>query len=120
MVFKLTISERLKKARKSRGITQDELAKMIGSSRGVITNIELGKITKPQPLILNALCTALEINSDWLLHGTGDMDNIDSIKSAKILSEIYSISKELSEDEQLYVLDLIKTYQKHLNKKESD
>lgn len=115
----MTLGERLKTARKYRGLTQDGLAGKIGTSRGVITNLEHDKTEMPQPLIINALCDALEISQEWLINGTGQMDNIEAIKSSKVLSEIYSISKELSEEEQLYILDVIKTYRNHFNLKGS-
>ncbi|WEA38584.1 helix-turn-helix domain-containing protein [Lysinibacillus fusiformis] len=113
----MSLGERLKKARKSKGLTQEKLAEMIGTSRGVITNLEHDKIETPQPLIINALCNFLEINLEWLLHGIGEMDNAEVVKSAKILSEIYNIVKELSEEEQLYILDVIKSYREHIKKR---
>lgn len=114
----MTIGDRLKEARKSRGFSQDSLAQNIGTSRGVITNIELNKIEEPQSLIVNAICNTLSINKEWLLYGTGEMAiNPDISKSAKILSEIYSTAQELSEEEQLYILDMINTYKKHLSQK---
>lgn len=116
----MNLGERLKIARKSKGLTQDRLAKKIGTSRGVITNIEHNKIEMPQHLIINALCNALEITQEWLLNGTGKMNNSEEIKSSNVLSEIYSISKNLSEDEQYYILDVIKTYQKHINQKRNE
>ncbi len=113
---RLSLGERLKKARKSKGFTQEKLAEMIGTSRGVITNLEHDKIETPQPLIINALCDFLEINQGWLLHDIGEMNNIEVLKSEKILSEIYNLVKELSEEEQLYILDVIKSYRKHIKK----
>jgi len=110
----LTLGERLKTARKAKGLTQDKLAEKIGTSRGVITNLEHNKIETPQPLIINALCEVLEINREWLLTGTGEMLSSDAIKSTNVLSEIYSISKDLSEIEQLYILDVIKSFKKHI------
>ncbi|NEZ44645.1 helix-turn-helix domain-containing protein [Paenibacillus alvei] len=109
----MSLGKRLKLARKSKGYSQEKLAEMIGTSRGVITNLEHDKIETPQPLIINAVCNLLEINQDWLLHGNGEMNNSETIKSAKLLSDIYSHAKELSEEEQLYILDVIKTYRKH-------
>lgn len=116
----MTLGERLKTARKLKGLTQDELAEKIGTSRGVITNIEHNKTETPQPLIVNALCNVLEVNQEWLISGIGEMNSSEAVRSSKVLSEIYSISKELSEEEQLYILDVIKTYMKHLNLKESE
>ena len=117
VVFKLTLGERLKTARKFRGLTQDGLADKIGTSRGVITNIEHNKIEMPQSLIINALCDTLKIDQEWLIKGIGQMESSESIKSSKVLSEIYSLAKELSNEEQLYILDVIKTYRNHFNPK---
>lgn len=112
----MSLGERLKQARKCKGISQEKLAEMIGTSRGVITNLEHDKIETPQPLIINAICNLLEVSHQWLMHGVGDMENIDAAKSTKILSDIYSITKDLSEKEQLLILDVIKTYKKHMEK----
>ena len=111
----MSIGQRLKDARKNRGISQDALAEKIGTSRGVITNIEHDKIDEPQTMVINAICNVLNINKDWLLSGKGTM-NIDLVAahSAKILSEIYSLSQELSEEEKLFILDIIKSYKNRL------
>ena len=109
----MNVASRLKKARKSRGYTQDALAGSMGVSRGVISNIEYEK-TEPQPLVIHAICETLKINESWLLFGEGNMDkNQDLEKSARLLAEIYNSAKELSEEEQDYILDMIKTFQKH-------
>ena len=113
----MTIGNRLKIARKSKGITQDKLAELIGTSRGVISNLELNRTETQQPIIINAICSVLEINPDWLMTGDGEMDNPKSAKSDYVLNEITAIAKNLSEKEQLYILDLIKTYQKHIVEK---
>ena len=120
VVFKLTLGERLKTARKFRGLTQDGLANKIGTSRGVITNIEHNKIEVPQSLIIHALCDALKVDQEWLINGIGQMESSESIRSSKVLSEIYSLAKELSSEEQLYILDVIKTYRNHFNPKECE
>ncbi len=109
----MSISIRLKQARKSKGYTQDSLANAIGVSRGVISNIEYDK-AEPQPLVIHAICDVLQINESWLLTGAGQMENDSDIeKSAHLLAEIYNSAKELSEEEQDYILDMIRTFQKH-------
>lgn len=111
----MTIGQRLKEARKDRGMTQDMLADKIGASRGVITNIEHDKVDEPQPMVVNAICDVLKINKDWLLNNEGPMDmDGTATRSAKILSEIYTYAQTLSEEEQSFILDIIKTYSKHL------
>jgi len=113
----MSIGERLKAARKKRGISQDELAKSIGVSRGVITNIEYDKVNTPQLIILEAMVQKLKIRKEWLIEGQGDMDNnSDVLQSAKTLAELYEVAKDLSEDEQLYLLDVIEAMKKRLRK----
>lgn len=109
----MNIASRLKQARKSRGYTQDSLANAIGVSRGVISNIEYEK-SEPQALVLRAICEVLQIEEQWLVSGEGTMDS-NLAKSAQLLSEIHNAAKNLSEAEQDYILDMIKTFQKHRN-----
>ena len=114
-VCRLSIGQRLKQARKPCNISQDVLAEKIGASRGVITNIEHDKIAKPQPMVINALCNVLGINKEWLLDGTGPMNiSTKENQSPQVLSEIYEQAQKLSEEEQLFILDMIKSYTKHM------
>lgn len=112
------IGKRLKEARKARGMSQDMLAENIGTSRGVITNIELDKVDDPQAMVINAICNVLNIRKEWLTDGVGSMeiDETDASRT-KILSEIHSRAQELSEEEQLFILDMVKSYAKHLQNK---
>lgn len=112
-----SLGERLHYARKKNGYTQDFLAKTIGVSRGVIYNLEKNK-TEPQTIVINAICQTLKINKDWLINGIGEMENNSDIsQSAKILAELYETAKELSEDELLYLLDIVKAMKQYLLKK---
>ena len=112
-----TLGERLNYARKNRGFTQDSLAESIGVSRGVIFNLEKNK-TEPQTIVTNAICQILKINKDWLILGTGEMeDNSETSQSAKILAELHEVAKSLSEDEQLYLLDTVKALKQRLSRK---
>ena len=113
-----TLGERLNYARKKNGFTQDFLAESIGVSRGVIFNLEKNK-SEPQAIVINAICQILKINKDWLIGGVGDMeDTSEASKSAKILAELYEVAKELSEDEQLYLLDTVKALKQRLNREQ--
>lgn len=115
-----TLGERLNYVRKKNGYTQDSLAKTIGVSRGVIFNLEKNK-TEPQAIVINAICQTLKINKNWLINGIGDMENSSNIsQSAKILAELYDVAKELSEDEQLYLLDIVKALKQRLYRNENE
>lgn len=111
----MDIGQRLKEARKARGISQDMLAQRIGTSRGVITNIEHNKIHEPQPMVVNAICQALDVNREWLLNNVGSMEfNGEALQSERVLSEISTYAQKLSEEEQLFILDMIKSYTRHM------
>lgn len=58
--------ERLKTARKNKGMTQTELATILGVTQGSYQRMETGKHDMKMSTIYQ-LCTALEISSDWLL-----------------------------------------------------
>lgn len=94
-------------ARNKRNYTQAALAKAIGVTRSVISNIEYGKTNPPQ-ITVNAICEALLINKEWLENGTGEMD---SVYNATLLCEIGRASSELTEAQQMLVLDIIKAMQ---------
>jgi len=103
-----TLGDRLKFVRKSKGYTQESLADAIGVSRGVIFNLEKNK-TKSQKIVLVAICRILNVNIEWLETGHGNIKGAEELTdSAKILSELYDVVKNLSEREQLYLLDTIK------------
>lgn len=117
----MTIGERLKLARKLKHMTQDELAKQIGTSRGVITNIELEKVKEPQFPVVNVICDVLDINTDWLLQESGPMDrnDVDSnefnacmnkcVSSAEIIRSI----ERLDENEKAFLVEVINSYVKY-------
>jgi len=112
-----TLGKRLKHSRINKNFTQESLAETIGVSRGVIFNIEKSK-AKPQLIVINAICQTLNINKDWLVHGVGAMeDTTKTNQSTKALAELYEVVKGLSEDEQLYLLDIIKALKTRLASK---
>ena len=113
-----TLGERLNYARKQKGYTQDSLAQTIGVSRGVIFNLEKNK-TAPQANVSNAVCQILKINKEWLTDGTGDMESGNqALQSAKLQDEHYESAKELSEDDQLILLDTVKALNLRLGKRQ--
>lgn len=109
-----SLGKRLYYARKKKGYTQDSLANTIGVSRGVIYNLEKDKTT-PQEIVINAICHTLLVNKNWLLTGSGEMEEFSaSSASTRVLAELYEVAKGLSEREQLYLLDTVKSLQQLL------
>lgn len=66
-----TLAERLKHARKHRGLTQSALAELIGVSQAAIQKIESGKAYQTTKLV--DLANALKVKPEWLGSGEGEM-----------------------------------------------
>ena len=70
----MTINERIKKLRKSLGLSQTEFGKNIGVSRDVINNLDRSEsAVEPKPLMIEHICSVYNVNPDWLMHGIGEM-----------------------------------------------
>ena len=66
------MNERIKAVRLALGISQEELGKRLGVTRGAITNIELNKV-EPKPLFVDLICREFNVNEDWLKNGAEPM-----------------------------------------------
>lgn len=67
------IGDRIKKARKKTGISQAELAKLVGRSQSAVAEWEIGE-TEPRRNIVEKIATALNVSPLWLEVG-GATDN---------------------------------------------
>lgn len=65
-MYKEGFAEKLKKARKKTGFTQEEVAKETNIPRSTIANYELGR-TEPDIENLGILADFYEIETHWLL-----------------------------------------------------
>lgn len=67
MKTELKLMNKLKEFRQERGITQSELAKMVGTSRNTISSIETGQFC-PTAYLAAILCAALECDFEDLFY----------------------------------------------------
>lgn len=65
-----TVADRLKEARKSKGLNQEQLAKLSGVSPATIANIEVG--TRKNPRNLLQIAKAVGRSPQWLMTGRDD------------------------------------------------
>lgn len=66
--FLIEMGNRISAQRKSKGMTQEQLAEKMDVSIQMISNLELGKkAIRPENLV--KLCTVLNVSSDYLLTG---------------------------------------------------
>ena len=71
-----TLGTRLRRKRRERGWTQEELALRAGTNQAVIQKIENGKSLRPRKI--DEIANVLEVNPAWLMFGE---------KSASVLDE---------------------------------
>lgn len=62
----MTIGERIKSARLKKGLTQEELGKMLGVQRAAINKYEKGTVTKFDRVAIGRLAMALDVSPSWL------------------------------------------------------
>ena len=65
------MNERIKEARKSKGMTQQQLAEAIGLSRNYIAMIETGQ-REPSDRTISDICRVCGVNEVWLRTGAGE------------------------------------------------
>ena len=74
----LTIGEKIKKIRKEKGLTQQELADILGVSKATVAMYEINR-NQPNLIILKKICLIFDISGNYLL---GLTDKAISLKVA--------------------------------------
>lgn len=77
----MTFGEYLKELRKSKGLTQKELAELSGFSNAEISKIESGDRKKPSPDLLKAIARHLEVPYELLMSKAGYLEEVVTHKS---------------------------------------
>lgn len=96
----MKFSERLKKARKDKGYTQEQLAKIIGVSKQAYRLYEQDRGT-PREKVLDTLCEILDVDSHYLFN-----------------TEILPFYQELSEPHQVEAVEFTKNKLKEQNEEQ--
>ena len=76
--FLKQMGQRILARRKALGLTQDDLAEMIGVTPPMISNLEQGK-KAIRPDNLAKVCKALGVSSDFVLYGSDCNSRIDDV-----------------------------------------
>jgi len=88
------LSQRLRIARKAKGLTQEELAEHVCTTKGTISNYENNHSTPPNDM-LRQLADILEVTTDWLLGRTNEVTSYAA--SASLTKEQRSLDELLQE-----------------------
>ena len=78
----MDLHQRIAHARSFRGLSQSQLALMMGVSRGACGQWEQG-VSAPKVTHLAELATHLDIRFEWLATGRGDMEYSNKVKEER-------------------------------------
>ena len=89
----IEIGKRIKMKREERGITQEELGKVLSLNKSTIQRYEAGKIEKIKLPVIQAMAQVLNVNPDWLVLKTDDpsIKNDSNIEIISTGNNIYNI-----------------------------
>lgn len=90
----MMLKDRLRKARKARKLTQEELAKKLKTTKSTISNYENGHSSPPNEMLID-LSKILNVSTDYLL-GLTDKENYPD----EVISTVDKFLKEANEDDQ--------------------
>ncbi len=108
-VNKMTVGERIKIARKEAGLTQDEVAKRIGTTRQAIYKYENGIVTNIPLDRLQLIANGLNCSSAWLMGWTEKQNgqSIDDDKLSEADKKILELFHKVPLDKREAVIQMI-------------
>ena len=87
------IGEKIKAARLERGLTQVQLAKMIGEKTGTVINNWESANSRPAIDKIPSICQVLHITPDYLFNITGEHPSVDEMSMVKKYRKLDSFGK---------------------------
>lgn len=66
------MKDRIKELRKALGLTQQQLANILGLKQNTIALYEMGR-NNPTEQTITTLCREFKVNEEWLRYGNGEM-----------------------------------------------
>lgn len=91
------LGERIKDVRKDVGLTQDEFAQMLGTTRGALAQIETGRSRPKEVMLKSILKTYPDLSENWLRYGSGDMHDRARV-SQQELADLLKLVSDLPDD----------------------
>ncbi|MED4727039.1 helix-turn-helix transcriptional regulator [Aneurinibacillus migulanus] len=103
------LAQRLRQIRKSKKLTQEELANRVSTTKGTISNYENGHSSPPNEMLV-LLAETLETTTDYLLGRTDNPSPKDNENKSNINVAFYDGLKDLDKldpDERQFILDMV-------------
>ena len=107
MLYYIELGQRIRDVRKSKGLSQEQLAELINISTTHMSHIETGNTKLSLPVLVD-IAAALNGSIDSLIHGD------QSISPSTILSSISDILSNCSSNQSLIILDTISALQQSM------
>lgn len=95
----MQFGEKLREARKNIGLTQKQLAEIVGAKHNSISNWEKGQ-NQPDAEMIRRLCEALQVEANFFF---GERQPLSEVEYA-----LFGEVRRLSEEDQQDVLDFIR------------
>lgn len=112
------MKERIRKLRKTLGLTQQKFADRLGIRQNTITKYETGR-GEPTAAIFSLICREYNVNEEWLRTGKGEMFNSELLDDLDKLIKESGLPKEvrilvdkfmdLAPDAQQAVIDYVRS-----------
>lgn len=109
------LGEKIRKMRKSRGLTQEKLAELIGIDNKHLSRIEIGK-HMPTYSVLKKLAKTL----DFDIYGIDDLKIEDKAPDKLFLKSLKILNSAKSDKEKKYYLEALQFAQKGLKLNKAD
>ena len=101
-------AERIKNARKEKGLSQQQLAKAVEVHYTNIGRYERGEAT-PSAAILNKIAQTLELSPDFLMNGSLENKAANAITDQLLLSQFKKVEK-FPEDKKKIVIEFLDAF----------
>lgn len=85
--FALAFGAKVHLIRRLRGLSQDELADMVGISSNTLHRIEIGQCVTSVPVLVR-LINALDVSADYMLQGLPEYNDVTSADYVTILLQL--------------------------------
>lgn len=102
------LSKRLLSARKQKGLSQQELAKMANVHFTNVGKYERGE-AMPSADILNRIAKALDVSNDFLLNGTAIQQAENSLQDAELLMQFQKV-EQLPQNKKLLIKEFLDAF----------
>ena len=106
IVKKSQLGEKIKKARKAKGLTQDDLGNMLGLKKSAIAKYECGRVINLKQETIKKLCEVLELSPTDLILDCEDSNKKEDENNNAPQREVLEVILRLHQDNDFF--DLVK------------